>query len=299
MLLFAACGGNEPAPGTTDGGDTAGETTAGEDTAGTDGDTAGETGDGGTGETGDGGTGETGDGGTTGETGDGGTTGEDGGETPPAPTALCATAEATDETEVVFAEDKVRDAAIAELIKQRDLEEGATAVTCGVIEELRGLTVNGVNDGMGGVDDGISDLGGLENATGLLSVDFSNNEIEDLTPLSGLTELTLITMPNNQIEDLSPLAGLENLNEIRLAFNRDLDDTNIGALADLAWPGDADKVSLIGTDVTEVGAAELVTVEGGVEEVTIGPDTEGSTTVTGGNGGTDEGGEEDETPPTL
>ena len=39
MLLFAACGGNEPAPGTTDGGDTAGETTAGEDTAGTDGGT--------------------------------------------------------------------------------------------------------------------------------------------------------------------------------------------------------------------------------------------------------------------
>ena len=67
---------------------------------------------------------------------------------------------------------------------------------------------------------GISDLTGLEFATGLVSLYFANNEIEDLSPLSGLFGLETLHLKNNKIVDLSPLSGLIELDWLFLSNNK-------------------------------------------------------------------------------
>ena len=65
----------------------------------------------------------------------------------------------------------------------------------------------------------ISDLNGLEFATGLISLDLSYNIISDITPLSGLTNLTSLDLSYNIISDITPLSGLTNLTSLRLHDN--------------------------------------------------------------------------------
>ncbi len=67
---------------------------------------------------------------------------------------------------------------------------------------------------------GISDLTGLEFATGLVSLYFANNEVEDLSPLSGLFGLKTLHLKNNKIIDLSPLSGLIELDWLFLSNNK-------------------------------------------------------------------------------
>ncbi len=57
----------------------------------------------------------------------------------------------------------------------------------------------------------ISDLTGLEFATGLLGLVLDNNSITDISPLSNLTTLLALTLTNNTITDISPLSNLTNL----------------------------------------------------------------------------------------
>ena len=67
---------------------------------------------------------------------------------------------------------------------------------------------------------GISDLTGLEFATGLVSLYFANNEIKDLSPLSGLFGLETLHLKNNKIVDLSPLSSLIELDWLVLSNNK-------------------------------------------------------------------------------
>ena len=53
---------------------------------------------------------------------------------------------------------------------------------------------------------GITDLTGLEFATGLRELNLTDNQITDILPLSGLTSLVLLYLANNQITDVSPLS---------------------------------------------------------------------------------------------
>jgi len=61
---------------------------------------------------------------------------------------------------------------------------------------------------------GITNLFGLQFATGLTSLDASQNRISDLTPLQGLAQLSSLELDDNggELTTLSPLSGLSNLN---------------------------------------------------------------------------------------
>ena len=69
------------------------------------------------------------------------------------------------------------------------------------------------------ISNNISDLTGLETATGLTNLTLSNNAIIDVSPLSELTRLTDLDLRNNQITDVLPLAGLTNLQNLNLTDN--------------------------------------------------------------------------------
>ena len=80
---------------------------------------------------------------------------------------------------------------------------------------------------LGGWDQGIRDLTGLEFATNLETLDLgenletgiNSNDISNLSPLSGLTNLWWISLSRNSISDISPLAGLTNLGILYLNDN--------------------------------------------------------------------------------
>ena len=87
----------------------------------------------------------------------------------------------------------------------------------------------------------ISDLTGLEFATGLIELDLgvefvdgtgigNSNEISDLSPLSGLTNLIHLHLGRTLISDLSPLSNLTNLSQLNL-FGNVISD--VSALSDL------------------------------------------------------------------
>ena len=59
----------------------------------------------------------------------------------------------------------------------------------------------------------ISDLTGLEEATGLMTLTLSGNQISDITPIAFLPHLTELNLTRNQISDLTPLAFLPQPNE--------------------------------------------------------------------------------------
>jgi len=89
------------------------------------------------------------------------------------------------------------------------------------LEGLTSLTADGK---------GISDLGGLEYATGLTELYLWNNEISDISPLADLTGLQRLYLNTNQIVVILPLAGLTSLTHLNLAANQ-IDD--ISPLASL------------------------------------------------------------------
>ena len=66
---------------------------------------------------------------------------------------------------------------------------------------------------------GITDLTGLESATGLTNVTLNGNQISDISPLADLTLLWNLVLNGNQISDISPLARLTVLFELNLNEN--------------------------------------------------------------------------------
>jgi Leucine-rich repeat (LRR) protein/uncharacterized protein YjdB len=75
---------------------------------------------------------------------------------------------------------------------------------------------------------GISNLGGLEYATGLTLLSLRNQEITDLSPLSGLEQIQYLDFRDNSISSIAPLAGLTAL---RILILDDNDVADISALA--------------------------------------------------------------------
>ena len=66
---------------------------------------------------------------------------------------------------------------------------------------------------------GITDLTGLEEATGLTTLDLGDNAIVSLGPLQSLASLTSIDLADNQIANFSPLTGLNNVETLDLSEN--------------------------------------------------------------------------------
>ena len=98
-------------------------------------------------------------------------------------------------------------------------------------------------------DSTISDLTGLETATGLTELTLSNNAIVDLEPLEDLTSLERLILNNNQIVDVSPLQELTSLTTLELRNNQ---ITNVAPLAELT---NLTRLDLTGnTGITNPGA---------------------------------------------
>ena len=79
----------------------------------------------------------------------------------------------------------------------------------------------------------VSSLAGLEHATGLASLDLSDNAVSDLSPLAGLGSLTALLLSGNGISDLSPLAGLGSLTALHLSGNGVSDLSSLAGLTSL------------------------------------------------------------------
>ena len=80
---------------------------------------------------------------------------------------------------------------------------------------------------------GITDLTGLEGATGLTWLDLRDNSIDDITDLSNLTNLTELYLADNSIDDITDLSNLTNLTELYLADNSIDDITDLSGLTNL------------------------------------------------------------------
>jgi len=107
------------------------------------------------------------------------------------------------------------------------------------------------------IDDGITDLAGIEYAlnlqklwlrlnplgdisllsglTNLRTLHLSINQISDISPLSGLSRLEYLDLHGNQIVDISPLAGLANLEHLILHRNLISDITPLSGLSSLQY----------------------------------------------------------------
>jgi hypothetical protein len=77
---------------------------------------------------------------------------------------------------------------------------------------------------------GITDLTGLEYATGLVSLAAQGNQISDLTSLVGLSHLQQLNLSQNKVADVSDLGGLENLIFLSMGDNQ---YTSIASLSGL------------------------------------------------------------------
>lgn len=66
----------------------------------------------------------------------------------------------------------------------------------------------------------ITNLTGLEHATGLEQLSLWDNQIQDVSPLAGLTQLQQLHLQSNQITDITPLAGLTQLQQLHLWGNQ-------------------------------------------------------------------------------
>ena len=66
----------------------------------------------------------------------------------------------------------------------------------------------------------ITNLTGLEHATGLVQLSLWDNQIQDVSPLAGLTQLRQLHLQSNQITDITPLAGLTQLQQLHLWGNQ-------------------------------------------------------------------------------
>ena len=66
----------------------------------------------------------------------------------------------------------------------------------------------------------IKELGGLDYATNLSTLNLSFNRIESISPLSDLSELESLTINDNQISSISALGGLDQLYDLDIHNNR-------------------------------------------------------------------------------
>ncbi|WP_419844956.1 leucine-rich repeat domain-containing protein [Candidatus Poriferisocius sp.] len=105
--------------------------------------------------------------------------------------------------------------------------EAVTAAELGALGELS-LPAGGLSSASGGGR--VSDLSGLEHASGLRVLDLYGHDVADLEPLSCLESLAAVELGANRISDVSPLRGLTGLTALGLGGN---DFSDVSALSGL------------------------------------------------------------------
>jgi len=93
-----------------------------------------------------------------------------------------------------------------------------------VLDHTRGCGVRLVSQnpvtGLRCNDLGIVDLSGLEQLTGLETLELRNNLIQDIGPLGGINTLLTLDIANNQVSAIAALDGLTNLAVLHLSHNQ-------------------------------------------------------------------------------
>ena len=100
---------------------------------------------------------------------------------------------------------------------------------------------------------GISNLTGLEQATGLFGLNLHSNEISDISALSGLTNLGTLDLQANEISDISALSGLTNLTILSLDWNEISDISALSGLTNLT------SLWLQGNEISDISALSGLT----------------------------------------
>ena len=130
-----------------------------------------------------------------------------------------------------------------------DLEEGEP-IPESKLQELTELYTEGPSHAPRYLDDeekGITDLTGLEKATGLVQLYLSDHSLmNDLRPLAGLQNLQSLDLSDTSAEDVTPLSGLQNLRSLDLRGTRVEDVTPLSGLQNLR------SLDLTGTSVSDV-----------------------------------------------
>ena len=98
----------------------------------------------------------------------------------------------------------------------------------------------------------VTNLTGLEYATGLTTLVAWGNQISDVTPLQNLTNLTDLRLGGSQISDVTPLEGLTSLTHLALQRNNISNVTPLAGLVNLTW------LRLTGNSITDL--SPLVTL---------------------------------------
>ena len=81
----------------------------------------------------------------------------------------------------------------------------------------------------------IKNLTGLEFATNLIELEFSNNQISDTTPLKNLTKLTHLSLRDNQITDVTLLRDMTKLIYLSLRDNQISDVSSLKNMVELTY----------------------------------------------------------------
>ena len=99
-------------------------------------------------------------------------------------------------------------------------------------EEMKKVTeLNVQNKG----NQGIRDLTGLQFATNLRKINFSDNEISDLSPLASLINLRELWLHDNPLLDISPVRALTNLTHLEVDTNELSDISPVRDLTNLVY----------------------------------------------------------------
>ena len=131
---------------------------------------------------------------------------------------------------------------------------GATITESDMLK-LTELTISGpIIDTSFGFDRELTlSLRGLNFATNLQGLIFTNLSIKHVVPLAGLTKLTHLDLAYNRISDISPLAGLTNLTYLRLEDNKISDISPLRNLTKLT------ELHLDGTGIVDISPLRNLT----------------------------------------
>jgi internalin A len=159
------------------------------------------------------------------------------------------------------------------LVANQILPDGSVTITPTDMATLTSITA---------VAAGITNMEGLEFATGLTNLDLQWNGVTDLTPIANLTGLTSLNLETNQITNLSLLSNLTQLTELDLDNNQIINVTPLQNLPNLVYLGlDDNQIN----DFSPLADAEtpltaLVDLELSGNQITIIPDISSFTSLT-------------------
>ncbi len=117
----------------------------------------------------------------------------------------------------------------AEIASLKELHTG------GGISDLTGLQfATGLTE-LVLINNPISDISVLSNLVGLTRLDIAGNRFSDLRPLAALTSLTTLDLSSNGIKDINPLTSLTNLRNLSIGHNHIRDVSALANLANLEY----------------------------------------------------------------